>query len=96
MKAYMFAEHLFQVLTNANDSRVERVEPCDVDGQTGIRVVGTDGVSIELSIVNASPPGGAAVEARNIVKEGAVPRPPITGYERWQHPKVRGDATLEE
>lgn len=93
MRNDAFKSYLFDLLTAANDPRIAKVERYDADGQPNIRVVGVDGVTIELSITNSSPPGGAAMEERNIVKEGATPRPSVPIDPGWQHPTVRsGDA----
>lgn len=96
MQNALFKAYLFDLLTKSNDPRITKVERCDVGGQPGIRIVDTDGVTVELSIVNASPPGGSAVEASNIVKEGATPRPVPEIDPGWQHPKVRAVPTVKE
>jgi hypothetical protein len=96
MQSAHFKAYLFDLLTKANDPRIDSVERCDVGGQPGIRIVCTDGVTVELSIVNTSPPGGSAVEARNIVKEGATPRPVPEIDPEWQHPRVRAVPTVKE
>jgi len=96
MQSALFKAYLFDLLTKADDPRIGSVERCNVDGSPGIRIVDTDGVTVELSIVNTSPPGGSAVEARNIVKEGATPRPVPAIDPEWQHPKVREAPAVEE
>jgi len=96
MQSALFKAYLFDLLTAANDPRISKVERCDAGGQPGIRIVDTDGVTVELSIVNTSPPGGSAVEASNIVKEGATPRPVPAIDPEWQHPKVREAPAVEE
>ncbi|MEV6609927.1 hypothetical protein [Kutzneria sp. NPDC051319] len=96
MQNALFKAYLFDLLTKANDPRISKVERCDADGQPAIRIMDTDGVTVVLSIVNASPPGGSAVEARNIVKEGATPRPVPEVDPEWQHPKVRAVPAVRE
>jgi hypothetical protein len=90
MRAARFKHYLFGLLEKANNPEIAKVEPFDAAGQKNIRVVGTDGVIIELMIVGSKPHGGGDWKLPEVAvaAPGRDPRPIDDGWKEWQHPDI--------
>lgn len=90
MRGARFNRYLFGLLSSCGDPRIARVERYDADGQVNVRVVGTDGVAIELMAVRAAPPQGGDWRQYEeiIVKPGHEPRSDTDEADDWKHPSL--------
>ncbi|MFI9381210.1 hypothetical protein [Kutzneria sp. NPDC052558] len=91
MRPARFNDYLFGLLQQANHQGIAKVEPYDAAGQRNIRVVGTDGITIELMAVGSAPSGGDPWQKpeKIVTKPGYEPRPMGDSYREWQEPSIR-------